>query len=147
MAILDKKLEMLDATSCVYNATSALEIGDVLDLGLGKDAWDQSITPDIGEAGDLWVNVRVATAFGTGTTATLDLYTHTTATVESGTKLITASIAASSAAGKSIIRQKVPAGTISRYLGFYLTVGASAVTAGALDGWIGLDSESELPTT
>lgn len=149
MAIIDKKLELCDAQTLV-GAISSDVLSTELDLGIGYDGWGQSRTPDIGEGGDLYLNVRMAgtTALAPAThTGTLYLYTHTATTVKSGTLLATKAVAASSAGGTSLWRLKIPAGTVQRYLGLVYTANATTCTAGALDAWIGLDSESEVPTT
>jgi hypothetical protein len=149
MAILDKKLELMDAAS-IAGAPAATVSSEVLDLGTGYNEWGVANTPNIGEGGDLYLNIRVATlieaAGGSTPFATCKLWTHTTATVASGTLLLTQVIGTAAAAGVDVLRAKIPAGTISRYLGLVTTVGAVTITAGALDAWIGMDTESPLPT-
>lgn len=145
MAIMDGKLELYDATDITMAGGTSL-LSTVLDLGIGYDTWGNSKTPDIGEGGDLWLNVKVATTITpTAAYPLLYLYTHTTAVVTSGTELAHKTLEATPTAGNSVWRLKLPAGTISRYLGLNFLASATAVTAGALDAWIGLDSESEVP--
>lgn len=146
MAAIDKKYEFMDATSIIQNAAASVT-SDISDLGTGYTAFDVAETPDIGEGGDLWLNVRVATAMTPATTGlVLTLYTHTSPSIALGTALAAKTISSAQAAGVSLWRQKIPAGTISRYLGMTALCNATTCTAGAIDAWIGLDSESELPS-
>jgi len=148
MAVLDKKLELMDAAA-ITGIGAATVSSEVLDLGTGYNCWDVANTPDIGEGGDLYLNVRVATTLstvGASPAATVDFYTHTAAGVASGTRLIEATIESAAAAGADVMRYKIPAGKVSRYAGIVVTIGGSTLAAGALDAWIGLDSESPLPT-
>lgn len=171
MAILDGKLELMDATSIACESSATVG-GDVLDLGVAYDAWGQEITPDIGEGGDLYLNARIATtlvitttnnndttAYTTGSwpigsynNPTFFLSTHTapTSVLENGVTLIVKPFAltnATSVAGTSFLRQKVPAGQIKRYLQAVIKAGTTTIVTGALDVWLGLDSESDLPVT
>ena len=168
MSILDGKLEFMDATSIA--AANAVSVGgDVLDLGVAYDAWDQSITPDIGEGGGIYFNCRIATTLTTERTMgahtiyaawggritdapSILLCTHTAPTgmMENGTTLINRKYAltnATSVAGQDVIRIKVPAGDIKRYLVAISLAGTSTIPVGALDAWLSLDTESGLPIT
>lgn len=150
MAILDGQLEWMDATSIAGAGAATISAAAYTDLGVAYNEWGTERTPDIGEGGALWVNARVATAIagagGSNPYATLNVYTHTASNIGSGTLLITKAISTAAAAGTTVLRQKLPAGTISRYLGCEVLIGATTLTAGALDVWVSLDSESELPS-
>ena len=147
MAILDKKLVMFDNDSIVGDANASTASTE-LDLGIGYDAWDQSQTPDIGEGGDIYVNVNLSSDMKPATHAgTLYLYTHTSTTVTGGSVIMTQAVAAAGKTGKQLMRAKIPAGSVKRYIGLVYTSNATTCTSGALDGWLSLDSESALPTT
>lgn len=162
MSILDKKLEFMDATSIAAAAATTVGSDNILDLGVAYDAWDQSLGGSPGEAGRLYFNARIATTLtapavqSTGWTAlespTIYLMSYTAAKyyLNLGTTLISQQFAltnATSVAGKAICRAKVPAGVTDRYLYVIVKTGASAISTGAVDAWLSLDSESELPTT
>lgn len=139
--ILDKELEFSDAQS--VSGASAVKSSVVADLvgtaGL-KDAWGAAITPDIGEAGRMKLNVRVNTAMvGASITVTATLVTKAAdASIDSGgTTIATLLFPAISAAGtqRSV---HVPAGSVLRFLGVLYTPSGS-LTSSKFDAWIGLD--------
>ena len=132
-----------NSISAIQNVGGPTLIGDYIDLEAHLNSWGASRTPDIGEAGDLWVNVKVTTTLvGASSTAVFALYHHTAAGVASGAALVTSADVGESAAGTTVLRHKIPAGTCNRYLGICLTVGTQNQTAGAIDAWIGDTGET-----
>ena len=124
MAIIDAKWEFSDAQviSCA-SASAAISTNEV-SLAAVKDAWGTAITNDIGEGNNgLVANVQIATV------------------LEAGSVLGEATFAAAAAVGtrKQI---RVPAGTTNKWFCMeYSVVGSSSAT-GAVDAWLGLDTES-----
>ena len=146
MSIIDAKLEMCDNIALGTTAGANALIGDVIDLGARRNFYDAAVTGDIGEAGDMWLNVKVSTLLASSgsATCTVALYHHTTAAVASGAIVsgMTATTGASSAAGTTLIRAKLPAGTINRYIGICSDIDTAALTAGSVDAWISMDGET-----
>ena len=144
MSIKDFKLEMCNDEALGTSQAGATLIGDYIDLGAMKDAWGSAITPDIGEAGELWLNVKVSTAItSSGSPAvTVALYHHTAAAVASGAVLMTHTAVGETVAGVTLIRAKLPAGTINRYLGICPAIVTADLTAGSVDAWISMDGET-----
>ena len=144
MSIKDAVLSMCDGTALGTSIASAALKGDYIDLGAQRDFYDGAKTPDIGEGGNLWWNCYLTTSVASSASPviTIALYHHTTASVASGAALITGASVLEVAAGKMIARTKLPAGTINRYLGTVVTIASAAITAGAIDSWISMDSET-----
>lgn len=143
MSIRDARQMMCNGTSAIQNIGGPTLIGDYIDLGAQRDFYDTAKTPDIGEGGNLWLTVKCTTTFvGASTVATVALYHHTAAAVASGAALITSADVGECTAGTTILRQKLPAGTINRYLGICLTIASTNQTAGAIDAWISVDAET-----
>lgn len=143
MSIRDARLMMCNGTSAIQNVGGPTLIGDYIDLGAQRDFYDSAKTPDIGEGGNLWLTVKVTTTLvGASSVVTFALYHHTAAAVASGAALITSADVGEATAGTTVIRQKLPAGTINRYLGICLTVASANQTAGVVDAWISVDSET-----
>ena len=150
MAILDKKLELMDAQVITGNENATTTSDYYIDLGTVSDEWGASkaLTPN--ETGGLWLNCRIGTTCTPATVAfTVNVYSHSTTTPSSGTAFISKAWTAAKgiAAGQTIIRQQLPAGELARYIGATVVSGATTITAGALDMWISKDSESEYPIT
>ena len=61
MSVIDAKLEMCDNTAIGTSIAAAALKGDVLDLGARRDFYDTAVTGDIGEGGDMYLNVKVST--------------------------------------------------------------------------------------
>ena len=144
MSIKDAVLSMCDGTALGTSIAGAALKGDYIDLGAQRDFYDGAKTPDIGEGGNLWWNCYLTTSVVSSASPviTIALYHHTTASVASGAALITGATVLEEAAGKMIARTKLPAGTINRYLGTVVTIASAAITAGAIDSWISMDSET-----
>jgi hypothetical protein len=142
---MDSKLLMCDGTSIAGSAGAVTLIGSVIDLGAGRNFYDTAQTQNPGEAGNVWLNVKVSTAItGASSTTTIALYHHTTASVASGAALISKAGVTPTlgVAGYTVIRQKLPAGTINRYLGICKDIDTAAVSAGAIDAWLSIDGET-----
>jgi hypothetical protein len=151
MAIIDSKLEFSDAQVISASSASTVSGTNVFALmapttvagapGYRQDAWGTAITPDIGEANELRFNFQVATALNASAYIVAKAYTHTGSGVTSGSLLGSVTFAAADAAGtrKTL---KVPTGTVKRWVGVqYSTVGSN-MTTGAMDAWLGLDTET-----
>ena len=144
MSIKDARLSMCDGTSIVGSSAAAALYGDYIDFGAQRDFYDTALTPNPGEGGNLWWNCKVTTAIaGAGSKVTVALYHHTAAGVASGAALATGTVtSAATAAGTVLARVKIPAGTINRYVGTVVTIASAAISAGAIDSWISVDSET-----
>jgi len=163
---MDAKWELSDAQTMTGNGKVGFSVGstNVINLGTGYDEWDNTKYNGIGEGGDLWLTIRVATAIQPGA-STFKFILQSAATAaaavlsqsahELGSWTYTTSTGgAKEVAGKTLVRAKLPAmndaTTYLQYLGLLYhvtaTTVASAPTAGAFDAWISLDSESELPS-
>jgi hypothetical protein len=160
MAILDKKLEIADNLTFTTSASVSLATFNVINLGTGYNCWTDTIYNNIGEGGDLWLNVRVGGTSILPVASVFTLYLVTAsaaATCLLGTVLggVAGTILAQKTitgqahtTGKTLWRVKIPASTeMSQYLALYMVNSATAITAGTVDAWIGLDSESEVPTS
>jgi len=148
MSIIDNALRMCDDTALGTSIAAAALKGSYIDLGAMRDYYDNALTPDVNEGGNLWWNVKVSTAITTAGSpvVTIALYDHTAAGVASGSALVTAdTITAAQSAGYTVIRTKIPAGTVNRYVGTVVTIASAALTAGSIDSWISLDSETPKP--
>jgi hypothetical protein len=165
MSIIDKKFELMDATSIA--AENAATVGsDILDLGVAYDAWGQSITPNIGAGNGMFLNCRIATTLAITTTLNPDteayypvrdaptwyLMSHSASNsaYSQGVTLLQGRIGytnETSVAGSDVFRGKIPAGEIKRYLSLVVLAGSSTIVTGALDAWLSLDTESLLPIT
>lgn len=162
MAILDKKLEFCDAMSIAGAVGATKASTNTINLGSGYNCWGDAIGNNIGEGGDLWLNVRLPTAVApvsvgmlisliTGDTAAETVTFWNAATVAFWSFMVADP---KSKTGKTLIRYKIPPG-YDNGLGVYTPLGAflnlnftnlgTVCTAGNVDAWIGLDSESEVP--
>ena len=148
MSIIDDKTRMCDNTALGTSTAAAALKGSYIDLGAHRDYYDNALTANINEGGNLWWNVKVSTAIASGgsSVVTIALYHHTTASVASGAALVTAAtLTGATSAGTTVYRGVIPAGTINRYLGTVVTIASVALTAGSVDSWIGLDGETPEP--
>jgi len=141
MAIMDAKLEFSDAQviSCASGSESIS--ANVFQMHSLEDAWGSAITGDYGNRNELTVNVQVATVFEASARLKAKLYTHTTASVLSGTCIGDTGFFAESAAVGTQKQIKVPAGTMQKYVGLGYSVSGSSMDSGAVDAWVGLDAE------
>ena len=73
MAVLDKALEFSDAQALSIGSGASINssvIPDLVGSGGLKDTWGNSLTPDIGEGGEMEVTVQVnTTVVGAGSLA------------------------------------------------------------------------------
>ena len=145
MAVLDSKLEFSDAQVISASSASTVTGTNVVDLNATKDAWGTAGTPNPGEGNNgLVVNFQVATALNASAYVVAKVYHHTASGVTSGSVLGEVTFAAADAAGTRK-NFRLPSGTINRWIGVqYSTVGSN-MTTGAMDAWLGLDTET--PTT
>jgi len=149
MSILDSKLEFSDAQVISASSASTVTGTNVVYLGTFYKDWLKELgttsgatTPDPGEGNNgLVVNFQVATALNASAYVVAKVYHHTVSAVTSGAVLGSVTFSAADAAGtrKSF---RLPAGTINKYIGVqYSTVGSN-MTTGAMDAWMGLDTET-----
>lgn len=150
MAILDSKLEFSDAQVISASSASVVTSTNAVYLGLHYTDWlnvlgttSGATAPNIGEGNNgLVVNFQVATALNASAYVVAKVYHHTaSAAVASGAVLGSVTFSAADAAGtkKSF---RVPAGTVNKWLECqYSTVGSN-MTTGAMDAWLGLDTET-----
>lgn len=143
MAILDSKLVFAQAdTLSGISASSNANIGDIIDLGIGRDWYDTALTPNIGEGGNLWLNVKCDGedfASAGSPVVTIDLHASAAEAMTSPTTLLTVVTDKTPNDGDNIYRAKVPAGTVKRYLALNVAT-TNALTAGKISAWISMDS-------
>jgi hypothetical protein len=142
MAIMDAQLEFSDAQVISASSASTVSSTNVFQMNSVENAWGTAITNDI-RAGNnsLVANIQIATALNASAYIVCKLYSHTTSSVSSGTALGTATFAAADAAGTKKSIHIPVADTVNKYVGIqYSTVGSN-MTTGAVDAWIGLDTE------
>jgi len=148
MAILDSKLEFSDAQVISASSASAVTSTNAVNLhSTLKDAWGgTSLTGDAGEGNNgLVVNFQIATALNASAYIVAKVYHHTaSAAVASGAVLGSVTFSAADAAGTRK-NFRLPSGTINKWLECAYSVVGSNMTTGAIDAWLGLDTET--PTT
>lgn len=138
----DAKLIMSDdqVLTSVGNAAST----NKLNIGAGKDAFDNPIIGDAGESGRLWLNVRVTEAFASSDADASVKFALQHCDTEGGTYENVFEVPevkyGKLAAGKAW-RFALPA-DMKQYLQMYYTVGTAAMTAGKISAWISMDSET-----
>jgi hypothetical protein len=136
-------------------ASATLTYGtNVLDLtdGYGKDMWGDAKYGQPGENKRLWLNVLVTTTFTSSTSAAkfkVGLYTGTSESAPQTKLFETGWITKGSSspnlvAGQYLVRMPLPAIGMQRYLAVGYTSGVTKFSAGKVDAWIGLSSESPL---
>jgi len=148
MAILDASLEFSDAqaqaasSAAVTQSTNVRNLWDASTSAPNKDAWGTALGVDL--SGLTW-NINVSTTINASTIITCKLMSHTAASsIKSGTELAQIVLAAAAAAGtrKAVT---LPEGTVlgatHDYVGVTYTVSGAKCTAGAINSWMGLDSE------
>ena len=143
MAIIDSKLEFSDAQviSCASGSEAISE--HVFQMNAVKNAWGTAITGNYGEGNNgLMVNVRIATVLNASARLLAKLYTHTTASVLSGTCIADSGWFAGSAAAGTKKAFRLPTGTMQKYVGLGYSVSGSSMTTGAVDAWLGLGHQT-----
>ncbi len=149
MAILDASLEFSDAqaqaasSAAVTQSTDVRNLWDTRSAAPNKDAWGTAEGVDL--SGLTW-NLNVGVAINATTVITAKLMAHTAATsIKSGTELAQIVLPAAAPIGTRRSLQ-LPVGTklgaTLDYVGVTYTVSAAKCTAGAINSWLGLDSES-----
>ena len=145
MSILDAKLEFSDAQGPLTAAAAACNSGtNEIKMGTVTDAWGTAITNDIGEGNNgLVANFQVVTAASSATDMCCKLYTHTTSAVSAGTLIGTTWFMASAIAIAGTKRSiRIPAGTVSKFLGITYSAVSSSLSDLVMDAWLGLDTET-----
>lgn len=136
--IMDERNEFADATALSTAGTSTYNVGDFIDLG--------SVTNYIGgsNAKQMYLVIQVSTTVsGTSSTVTFKLVSDATTTIAtdgSATQhLATAAIPeATLVAGYQIVFA-LPSGAYERYLALQTTIGAAALSAGAVNAFLTYD--------
>jgi hypothetical protein len=134
--IIDSRTEFCDAAA-MAGGTGRQLVGDVVPLG--------AAVPNLGIGAQMFLVIKVATAFTSGGSATVDfelssdaaaaIATDGSATVHASTGAI--ALADLDAAGDIIAIMPLPArATYEDYLGIVANVGTAALTAGAIDAFI-----------
>lgn len=143
MAILDAKFIFgIEKTLASISASSNANIGDVINIGVGRDFYDTVLTPNIGEGGNLWLNVKCDGedfASAGSPVVTIDLHASAAEAMSSPTTLLTVVTDKTPNSGDNIYRAKIPAGTVKQYLALNVATTA-ALTAGKISAWISMDS-------
>lgn len=147
MAVLDASQEFSDAQAQAASSAAVTQSTNVIDMWQGKaanphtDAWGTAKLPEIG--GQVW-NCNINVTINAVTIITAKLMTHSAATsIKSGTEIAQIVFAAAAAAGtKRAV--KFPPGTevATRYLGVTYTVSGAKATAGAIDSFLNMDTET-----
>ena len=137
--LVDNKLVLCNSAS-IPTGTTQVAVGDVLDLGIGLNSLGESQNPNIGEGGNVWLNI-LCDGLAFTVAATVRFYTGDTPSVTSGTELLQAAAPATLKDGEVIARVKLPAGDIKRYVGIAVTPG-TASGAGKITAWLSDHSET-----
>jgi len=146
------------------SASASVNATDWIDLEahrtvLNRDSAStaSTITPDIGENGMLEFNAKVTTAITSASSATLaiELYHYAgssgavaavTSIISSGAVLYTTGdvtlATANKAAGATLVRVRVPAGTCQRFLAVKHNIKSGKLTAGVVQSWLAGPSET-----
>ena len=148
MAIQDAK--MMFSIGQALTSSGTTDSTNTISIGTGLDAFGDSIELDPGAQGDIWLNVLVTTDFATtGSTTTLSVALH-----DAGGAILTSSTITCGdscenlTAGTRIWRTTIPAGTdVNTPLKLVYTITNTDFSAGKVDAWLGLDSESEVQTS
>lgn len=140
MSAKDAKLVFSNAQAETTQAAHAST--NIVDLGAQVDHWGSAVSPNVDVGGDLRLHVQVVEALTTsaGGTLTVELQDSDNGTdfasVTPGKVITAAEAAATLVAGYTVIDQPLPSG-LRRYLRLLYTIGTGAMTAGAVDAWIG----------
>jgi len=160
--IQDKILIFGEDDSIAAVASSSVVADYYADLGTKKSylyrlskssTSHNSMSLDYGEGGDLWYHALVTTALKASSSATftVKLMTYSTASIDSGTTLLThttgklssTSATSSADAGDYLIRAKVPTG-VKRYIGTVYVASADKMSAGKVSSWISLGTATDV---
>lgn len=141
MALFDVMFEFADAQS-IFSATATKAATNVIDM--------QAADLEMGAGEEMWLNIRVTTAFAGAGTATFSLVSDTDATMDANSieSLSTEPFAITDidAAGDWIYRGPIPVDyDRNRYVGVVCTC-SGAMTAGSVDAWLDNGSQSSYDT-
>jgi hypothetical protein len=131
--ILDERTEFCDAVALNTGSAGNYLLGDVIDLGEGKD---------LGNSDTLYLVIQVDTAATSGgsATASFSLLTDDNESLSSPAVLVTSPVwaVADMTAGKTLQVVQLPMeGTVyERYLGIRQTTAVAAFTAGKINAFI-----------
>ena len=155
MAIMDAKLLLSEDQSIATSSVGTVVSTNVVDLdgGNSQDAFGNATTPNVGEGGGLSFNVKcTAEDFAAGASdapaVTVKLTTADNTGFSASSSGNVTTLFASGAfdktknAGDDLVRVKVPAGTVYRYVRAEYAVATAVLTAGKVTAWLGLDSET-----
>jgi hypothetical protein len=141
MAIKDYFLTFSDGQT--LTTASAIDSENVIKLGHGTDAFGNAKDFDLGSMGEIFITVRCVTAFTmTTSTGTITCKLYKGSTESPATLVATGPAVTKPSAGTAIWRIAIPAGDLDDYLKLTYTL-STAASAGAVDAWIGLDSETK----
>lgn len=136
MAIMDAQNEFSDAQEVLATALST----NVIDL--------TSVQPQLAGGEDLYVTVRVNTAYSGGTSVSAKLWTDDTATVTSGADVISGDVVlvAAATAGATLLKVNLKGlDNLQRYIGLqYVIVGTPS--AGKVDAYLECTPQSDHPS-
>lgn len=136
----DEKLKMGESFDAGAILASSNSNTNILNLGIGEDAFGSSQTPDISNDGEIWWNVAcVAEDFASigSPVVTIDLQTSAVVGMSSASTLLTLITDKTPNIGDVIGAVVVPAGTVKQYLTTNVAVTA-ALTAGKIDSFLSL---------
>lgn len=144
MAVLDKFMILSNGQTMTTVGTRSST--NVIYVGAGYNAFGSAVKRQNEADPARWfVNCRVVTAFTSGGSGTLTLAVQTSTVEGSGYASVftTAAIAvASLVVGYYALRIPLPMGTLNDYVKILYTIGTTAMTAGAVDSWIGQAGET-----
>jgi hypothetical protein len=156
MTILDAKLILgtnIDVGSLDLSSNTNI-IGDIIDFGIGKDAFGAAATPNIGEGGDLELVIFCDGEDGAGAAATVLTFTleHAAALNSGSTDLASAVVlltqaisgvtASAADIGDEILRTKIPAGDFMQYAALRITASGGVPSAGMYSAFISMGHQS-----
>jgi len=142
--IQDKLLKMGTSAAAVFDvgamSASSNSNTDILNIGIGVDAFGTSQTPDISNDGEIYWNVACVDedfASAGSPVVTIDLHTSTVVGMTSASTLLTVATDKTPNIGDVITSQIVPAGTVKQFIATNVAVTA-ALTAGKIESFLSL---------
>ena len=119
--------------------TSGVNVTNVVNLGIGADAYGNSQTPDISNDGEIHLNVTCEDEdfadTGGGTVITYDLHTDTTTAMSSPTTIQSFIGDETPNDGDQIHSQPLPAGAIEQYITLNVATDAT-LSAGKISAYL-----------
>lgn len=149
MSMIDSLLELSDNQSVAAVGSSADTVStNVIDLGADGQAWEvnsDALANQL-DGRSAFLNVQIGTALA-GNTLLVKLYTHTTASVTSGTEVLRRPITTTAGVANAKFCVSLPSDVAwKRYIGVGYRGSGGAMTGGALDCWIGGQGETKNST-